>query len=701
MWFPASRRVFVSAVVLLCLGHSIVGAGLVAGAPAEPSSGPAQAVAQQTETPVNNTSVQQENPEEVNEQGDSELLRSYLAKKLAERLGESSVQISQGQYEQGQSVLGDEYDDLLGKYVDVEGGTGENAGADSFEEASENQQEFGSAVSEYNETYQEYQEAKAAGDSARARELARELDRLADQVNSSGQNVTRSYTAIENTTGTDLSAARANIENTSRAIQQQQATVVAETFVETRLSVRTDAVTVSFDNPAEISGQLVLENGSVLSNETVELRLGRNTETVQTDSEGRFVIDFRPVRMQTGDRTVSVTYRPAPTSVYLGSTASVEIEVTQVTADVSVSATPSAVQFGDELTVTGRAKVDGTPVPGARVQVSVGGVALGRAVTDADGTYRLTAALPASIQNGTKSVESTIVPADRAVRSDPVTIPLQVEQTETTLSVNATQTGASRVQLSGALETIDGRPLSGQPIELRVAGSTVATVETRADGTYQRTVSVNEGLVGEVSVRAVFDEPGSNLGGATGQTRVALRDAAGTAGESGSGTESEQQNTHPFSLEQLAGGGVLVLALIVLAWIVRRDQETLTQEPEQPPVTSDPPHPREPDPEPTIRDQASSLLSAGDSEAAVRTLYAAVRQAIGAGDDSTRTHWEFYTAASDRLDPEAVGALEQLTEAYERVVYSADTVDADVAAELLEESGRLIGDQAAEGSNAD
>lgn len=698
MRFSDSRRVFVSAVVLLCLGHGVVGAGIVAGATAAPVSDPA-AVAQQTETPVNNTTVQQEDPDEVNEEGDSNALRSYLAQKLAERLGESSVQISQGQYEQGQSVLGDEYDDLLEKYVDVEGGTGENTGADSFEAASETQREFGSAVEEYNETYQEYREAKEAGENTRARELARELDRIEDRVNSSGQNLTRSYTDIENTTGSDLSAARANIETTSRAIQQQQAEIVASTFVQTTLTVHTDATTVSFEGPVRINGQLVLENGTALHNEPVEIRLGGRTETVQTDSEGRFAIDFRPVTLQVGARTVSVAYRPAGSSIYLGSNASLDIDVTQVTADVSVSSTPSTVRFGDELTVTGRASVNGTPVPGSRVQVSVGGVVVGSVVTGPNGTYQLTAALPASIPKGTTTVQAAIVPSDRAVRSDLVTTDLQVEQTQTAMSVNATQTGASEVQLSGELETADGRSLSGQTVELRVAGSTVATVETRADGTYQRTVSLDEGLVGAVTVRAVYDEPRSNLGGATAQTRLELLSGEEFRLENESGTGPEQQDSPPFSFEQLAGGGVVVLALLVLAWIVRRDEDSL--EPAQPRVPSDSPPATEPEPEPDIVEQVSSLLSAGDSEAAIRTLYAAVRESIGAGEDSTRTHWEFYTAASDRLDPEPAGVLEQLTEAYERVVYSPERIEADVAEQLLEESDQLVDEQSAEVSNAD
>lgn len=681
-------------VVALCVVHSIAGVGIVAGSPTESSaSDEAFEMAQETETPVNNSTTQQENPEEVDEAGNAEAVRRYLAQKLAERLAESSVRISQGQYERGQSVLGDEYDELLEKYVDVEGETEDNSASQSFEEAGENQREFGSAVEEYNETYQEYLEAKEAGNTTRARELARELDRIADRMNSSGRNLTRSYTDIENTTTANLTVARERVENTTREIQQQQDEVVASTFIRTSLSVRTDSSTTSFEDPLTIYGRLVLENGTALSNETVQISIGGKTETVETDRDGQFSLDFRPVSVGTGNRTVSVTYLPPERSAYLGSNASLAINVSQVTATVTVSSNTSTAMFGDELTVSGLARVNGTPVPGAKVQVTVGGQVLGTAITGPNGTYQVAISLPAAIPTGTTTIKSLIVPSDRAVHSDPATTNLDVVETQTNLSLNASQTGASVVQLSGTLQTADGRPLSGQTIELRVDGSTVATVETRADGTFQRTVSLNDELSGEITVRAVYDEPRSNLAGSTAQTRLELQSADSF------NPDFEQRDWLSLSVEQLASGGVVALALIIILWIVRRDEEE--PDPELSAAPPDTQSEASSEPEVDMVDQASSLLSAGDSEAAIRTLYAAVRESLGTGDDGTLTHWEFYTAASDRLEPEAVGALEQLTEAYERVVYSAGGVDASVAAKVLEESESILGEQSGEVSNGD
>lgn len=686
---PAPKRLFISAVALLCVLYSVAGVGVAIGEVTEPAAGPVEEVPQQT-TPTNNTSVQQEDPDDVNEQGDPEAVRSYLAKKLAERLGQSSVQISQGQYEQGQSVLGDEYDALLEQYVDVEGEGGDSPAAESFRETSENQREYGSTVQQYNETYQEYRAAKQAGNSTRARALARELNRLAEQANRSGQNLTRSYTRVENTTGADLSNATANVENTSEEIADQQATVVSETFVRTNLSATANASVVSFENPATIHGRLLLENGTALGNQTIEITTGGRTETVQTDREGRFSFDYRPVQQSQDVEAVSVTYLPAESSMYLGATTSVDVNVTQVTADLTVSTNTTSMQFGDQVAVSGVAQVNGTPVPGARIRVRVGGRTIGTAVTDASGTYRLTGALSASVPTGDATVQAVIVPGDRAVRSDAATTNVQVKSTAVSLSVNATQLTDSRLQLSGVFRTADGRPLGGQEIELRVAGSTVATVETRQDGTFERTVPVRESLSGTVTVRAVYDEPSTNLEQASAQSSVAL-DA---------GAAEEEEGSLPVAPELLGGGGIVVLAVLIIGWFVRGEENGAGAGAVSSPTPTESSTAEESEPSGAIVAEASSLLSAGDSAAAIRALYAAVRTSIGT-DGSGQTHWEFYTAASDRLDGEAVGTLERLTEAYEQVVYSTDEIEDSVAEELLDESEHLIDEGSTEVRNAD
>ena len=687
--FSEPRHTLVVAVAVVCLLGSVVGVGVVAGTSGVTgdTEGPSPSVIQETATPTNNT-TQQENPDEVNEQGDTAAVRSYLAQKLAERLGESSRQISQRQYEQGQAVLGDEYNDLLDKYVDVEGGTDDNPASESFEEASEDQKEYASDVEEYNETYQEYQEAKQAGNTTRARELARELNRIANRVDESGEQVNQSYTRVENTTGADLSEAQQNIQDTTEQVQEQQQEVVETTFVRTNLTVRTDATAVSFENPATVAGRLVRANGTAIANETIRIRIGEWSETVRTDDEGRFTVEYRPVSVGQDTDSIDVEYLPTDNSVYLGSTASFDVAVTQVTADLTVSTDTTAAQFGDTVVVSGQLSDAGTPVPGARVRVTLGGETLGTVTTNVDGSYQLTTTLSESVPTGEATVEAVVVPSNAAVRSDPATTSIQVEPTAVSLTVNATALTDSRLQLSGTLQTVDGRPLAGQTVELRVGGTTVATVETRRDGTFERTVTLSESLTGEVTVHGIFDDPSTNLQRATAETRVDLD------------TETEVGESLPVSLELLGGGGVIVLSLLAIAWLVRREDEPTVPEPSTVQSEGSDGTPVDPNLGRDIVEQAASLLSADDSEAAIRALYAAVRNSIST-DDSSLTHWEFYAAVNDRLTREAAGTLERLTEEYERVVYSPEGTEPATAERLLDESKRLVGDDGEEPSHAD
>ena len=71
----------------------------------------------------NNSTVHHENPDDVRSEEDISRLEGWLAGRLSSRLGGSSVQIEQGQYQKARSVLGDDYNGLLSKYVEVTGQT--------------------------------------------------------------------------------------------------------------------------------------------------------------------------------------------------------------------------------------------------------------------------------------------------------------------------------------------------------------------------------------------------------------------------------------------------------------------------------------------------------------------------------------------------------------------------------------------------
>jgi len=115
---------------------------------------------------------------------------------LAAQLGDGAIQLSEGEYELASEYVGEEYRDRLGQYVDVAGQTEGRVTRSKFEEAGEQQARLSEAVAEYRETKDEYEAAREAGNEDRARELGRELETLADEIESpaarSGSATTRS-----------------------------------------------------------------------------------------------------------------------------------------------------------------------------------------------------------------------------------------------------------------------------------------------------------------------------------------------------------------------------------------------------------------------------------------------------------------------------------------------------------------------------
>ena len=156
--------------------------------------------------------------------------------------------------------------------------------------------------------------------------------------------------------------------------------------------------------------------------------------------------------------------------------------------------------------------------------------------------------------------------------------------------------------------------------------------------------------------------------------------------------EPDQREELPTSVpvELLVGGGGALVSLLGIGWLLRQGDES---SPDQPTPTG---AVESTAPSPTantdVLEEASSLLQAGESEAAVRALYGTVRQRLGTDGERSATHWEFFTAVTDRVDDETADLVERLTQEYERVVYSPEAVNSETVAELLEEAERVVED---------
>lgn len=626
-----------------------------------------------TPAPTNN-STRHEDPDEVDESGNQDALRRYLAQRLAERLGQSSVQISKGQYEQGQSALGDEYNDLLAKYVDVTGDTDSGRSASSFERAQENQQEYAQEVQEYNETYAAYQEAKQNGNETRARELARELERQQQSINRTSQNLSQSYQGLENETGANLTDATSAVSKKTQNVSKQQQSVVEAEFEQTTLTVATDANSVSFLDSVTVEGRLRTENGSGVTNQTVELRIGGDRVRVTTGREGRFSFDYRPVRAPVNSSSLPVRYVPASTSVFLGSNSSLALSVTQTNATVTITDHREAARFGDQVVVNGTVDAADVPVDSVPVVVQVDGVSLGTVQTDAEGTFSVNTSLPADIAAGEQSVTVDIAQSGRAITGEQGSSTIAVEETTTDLSVSASQSANGSIQVDGRLQTADGRPIAKRTLELRLDGSTVTTVRTNAEGRYSATLTVPDGVNGSVAVQAVYDDPVTNLGAAKASDSV-------TVGAPQEGTGFDL----PVSTTTAAGVGTLVVAMLGVGVVARWRQEDEGESSGPASVTATNPVEATDELDQQMLDQARTLIESGVYDNGIQAAYAASRDALSVRLDVSKdgTHWEFFTRVQEVADSALLDDLQRLTEAYEATTYAGRSIENSEAADLL------------------
>jgi hypothetical protein len=711
---PLPGVLLVAALVAVTLAAAALLAAGTVGAVAGPqsvASAGLDASGTAAAQPEANNTTHHDNPDTVWESDDLTGTRSHLARELARTLGESSILVSQGQYERARHLVDDDTRDLLGKYVDVAGQTDEeddDETAEEFEETRETQERFVDETHSYEETYQEYQEAREAGDTRRARQLARELDRTARNVSRNGRTLIVNYQNVSNRTGVDLEDAEEAVNETVENVTERQEEVREVTFTETTLTVEAGADSFSFRDPLALEGRLVDENGTAIADRTVRIQVGQRVRSVDLGADGTFAVDYRPVLLHADAERVPVRYRPDETSPFLGSATNVTASVESVIPEATVSVDRDAARFGDEVTVSGRVTVDGTGVDGLPMVVTLGETRLGTVRTDADGRFAIDGTVPADVRPGERAAAARVDVENRAVEATSAETALRIEATATDLAVDAERT-AEGIRTTGRLATVDGRPVPGRTVQVLVDGRTVTTVETDAEGRYEAAVPAPDdgtdqagGATEEANVTVAFSGAGTNLEPSRASTVVALtagQDGGDDAdGGTGSGLVADAASQVSDAARQVAEflaaidravlaavAGVAVMLLVTAVQLLaRRWGGSPAPEPvETPGVDDGSSTSGSSAPEATLLTRARETL-ADDPREATRLGYGAVRERFG-GDDAA-THWEFYRDASERLDD--ADPLRRLTETYERAVFGHG-VDSDEAESAVESATAL------------
>ncbi|KAA9411191.1 Ig-like domain repeat protein [Haloarcula hispanica] len=678
------------------------------------------ALNRQVETPTDDNETQQENPDSVSDGEYGDETAAWLARTMGGRLENSSIALSNDQYDQARSVLGDDYDKRLEQYVDVAGDTSsdtDDTAAREFEAASENQRNLTNEVQRYRQQYTAYQAARERGNERKARITARAMERTASNISDRSQELNRNFERIENTTSVDLSPGQTEINETTENITTTQAVIREETLVGTTLTVQAIDSTASFSDPGTVSGQIRTENGSVIADEAVELRIGNQTQTVRTDSSGVFETQYRPRSARLGSQSVPVEYVPDADSVYLSDDTTFTIDVKQVTPNATSEIAPGTVGYGDRLNATASVTVESRGVDGVPVEFTVGDTVVARTTTGPNGTATASTRAPASVNDGERVVVARVPYENRAIAGVQSETPVVVVETQTTLSVSASRTDDGALA-RGQLQTVAGDPVAGRPVRLQVGAGGTQLVETNRNGSFQTVLEYPQNNE-TVTVTATYDEPSSNLGNATATTTLA---AGAGGGNPPVGSDSDRDllidtlvailfgsDENPevafgngiigYSWLPVLGGGV-ALAVVVGAWFIvsrRRQSQDVnaTSSVEATEVSmSGPDQATTPSnaTSPTFADRVDTYLDGGDYDAAAMVAYTVVHDelAVKNGIDEGATHWELLQQSQEHGVPEErMADIETVVEAFETAAFAPTSVDPPRAEAAVERARKI------------
>ncbi|MDQ2072320.1 hypothetical protein RBH20_07165 [Haloarcula sp. H-GB4] len=678
------------------------------------------ALNRQVETPTDNNETQQENPDSVSNGEYSDETAAWLARTMGGQLENSSIALSNAQYDRARSVLGDDYDKRLEQYVEVAGDTSsdtDDTAAREFEAARENQRNLTNEVQRYRQQYAAYQTARERGNEREARTTARAMERTASNISDRSNELNQNLDRIENITSIDLSSGQTEINETTANITATQAVIREETLVGTTLTVRSIDSTASFSDSGTVAGQIQTENGSVIADEAVELRIENRTRTVQTDSSGVFETQYRPRSARLGSQSISIEYVPETDSVYLSDNATFVITVQQVTPDLTSEIAPDSVGYGDRLNATASVTVASDGVDAVPVEFAIGESVVARTTTGPNGTATETIRLPATVNDGERQVIARVPYEDRAIAGVQSETPVVVVETRTNLSVNASRTDDG-VLVSGKLQTVaEEDPVVGRPVRLQIGASGTQRVETNRNGSFQTVLENPQGNE-SVTVTATYDEPRANLGNATATTTL----AAGSGGGNppvGSDSDNDllidtlvailfgsDENPAAFgngvigySWLPVLGGGV-ALVVVAAAWFVvsrvrqprEADSPVQTETADASMADSDPSAMSSDEPTPTFEDRVETYLDSGNYDAAVMAAYTAVHDvlAVENGIDEGATHWELLQRSQEHgVSEERIADIKTVVETFEAAAFAPTSVDPSRAEAAVERARKI------------
>jgi cell fate (sporulation/competence/biofilm development) regulator YlbF (YheA/YmcA/DUF963 family) len=581
------------------------------------------------------------------------------------------------------------YSSLLERYEAIEAETSGGNTAVKFNETRRDQLALAALRAEFEATRRDYELARRAGNEDEAREQARKLQRLADQIEALGGEVNRDFAVLEDEASLDFTAAASDINETIEEVQTVRRTAENETFTGTRLTATANG-TATFEEPVTVSGRLRSENQTNLSEARIVIDDGAQTFETRTNETGFYRLPYRPVRTERGETTLTVSYRPATQAPYLGSNASANVTIGGTTATFRSVFVPQRVSFVTNSSVSGVVQAAGEPVSDAPVTVTIAGQRLATGRTSADGSFIFSVDVPPTIANGPTALHVRAGASNTALRPTRETTAVIVDETAMQLGGEATVVD-EQLRVTGQLRpaTESDREIGSRPLELTYSTET-RTVRTAVDGNFTFATTVN---ATPETVTISYTENGTNLAGA--KRELAVTDDTPAQETSLWETISTSLRGSP-----LQAGGIAMLVVFVFGWLLARrwrgtaDQGAQPSDSELPDETFPEDDPSSTafvdDPNGTteqLLETAREQLEA-DPDSAVQMSYAAVRAAVPT--EEPRTHREFYRDYRTNLDDTAVDSLERLTSAFEHAAFAPTAVSHEQATAAVDAARRIL-----------
>ena len=633
--------------------------------------------------------IQHEHPDNVSDDDDLEAVGGWLGDRMGDVHADCSEGISLGNFDACED-LDDEYESLLERYVTVERETvddEEDEAAETLNETREKQRELAELFEEFNTTLEAYDEARADGDDEEARELVRELRRLADRIEELGGEIEIAFRELDRFTTADLNvSADATRASTDEAISVTTE-IEQETFDPTVVSAEIDPV-ASFAEPATVTGKVTDENGTAVTDGVVVVESTWSERTANISADGSYEVPYRPVLEPLGNTTLDVRYVPDADSEFLGTATTVSTTVERTNSTVELRNATDEAMFNESVAVEGVIRVDGEPVESVPVVINVDGERLATTETDDDGSFETSGRLPAAVSTGEATIEIRASEDGLATGVSRTERTLSVAETPTELTVE-TEATEDGVNVTGQLQTEDEASVANQELVVTVDG-TERFITTDDDGAYELSV---EHADEERAVVVAYDDPRTNLGSSETSTTLPAEPTGTSAAEAILSSVLE----NPI-LATIVVLGSLVIAVVfgLYAYRQRRNRNPPeTTVPNAVTATANEPNEKQTD-RPTAG--AAAVLEAARAnlaespDSAIKTGYSAIRRTISDEKEvGSRTHWEFYHEVGSELDAGRRDALRSVTEAFEAAAFAAGSVETERAAAALDDAERCLG----------